>query len=570
MKLLLFLTRSSRGLLASALVTSALSGLGSAALVALLNHAIEAHRDRLPALCVGFVALALAAFGCRAIAQRKFVDLSQSVLATLRRHAAAHVARSPYRDIERHGASRLLAVLTEDVAAISELVATVPRLAMYAAVLLGSLGYLALLAPAVAAFATAAAAVAVAVERRLARGTRQHLLRARLAEDDVIEDFRALFYGAKELKLNAARRRQFASDELAASIARASDERARGLTRQVYAGSRRVLAFYVIIGGVIFVVAPGLGLGAEVSSGYALMYLYMMLPLQALIDAVPAIDRARIALGSMTAIGVRGEAAVSDAEVTAACTEPLSSIRLDGVTHSYRRDGEDGTFTLGPIHLELRPGEVVFLIGGNGSGKTTLAKLITGLYAPLSGAIVWNGATVDGEGWEAYRQQFSAIFCDYHLFESLLGIDRYRRDDRAASLARTLGLAHKVQIRDGKLSTTALSAGQRKRLALLVAMLEERPVCVFDEWAADQDAAYRERFYTELLPELKRRGKAVLAITHDDRFFHLADRCFVLDAGRLHAADGAALAARAPRLRGPTPVRHDAVPAADDTTLEAS
>jgi putative ATP-binding cassette transporter len=178
-----------------------------------------------------------------------------------------------------------------------------------------------------------------------------------------------------------------------------------------------------------------------------------------------------------------------------------------------------------------------------------------------------NGKPVDEASREAYRQHFSAIFSDFHLFESLLGIERYQRDERVAALLEALDLGHKVRIVDGRFSTTALSAGQRKRLALLVACLEDRPICVFDEWAADQDTAYREVFYRRVLPELKARGKAVLVITHDDRYFHLADRSFELDAGQLRSVHAprpmAAPPSRSRSVTGHEPTGHEMEPTAD-------
>jgi putative ATP-binding cassette transporter len=85
-------------------------------------------------------------------------------------------------------------------------------------------------------------------------------------------------------------------------------------------------------------------------------------------------------------------------------------------------------------------------------------------------------------------------------------------------------------VKDGRLSTTRLSAGQRRRLALLQVFLDRRPVVALDEWAAEQDPIFRRVFYTELLPELQRRGATVVAITHDDRYFHIADRCVTVGA----------------------------------------
>ncbi|MCY7337619.1 MAG: cyclic peptide export ABC transporter, partial [Chamaesiphon sp.] len=202
-------------------------------------------------------------------------------------------------------------------------------------------------------------------------------------------------------------------------------------------------------------------------------------------------------------------------------------------THNYQLAGQENTFTLGPVDLTLYPGELVFIVGGNGSGKSTLAKLITGLYVPDAGEILLDGTLVDDRNRELYRQLFSTVFADFYLFERLLGLGLQDLDAQAKTYLEQLQLTHKVTIENGKLSTTALSQGQRKRLALLTAYLEDRPIYLFDEWAADQDTFFREIFYQQLLPELKQRGKAVLVISHDDRYFHLADRLLKLDYGQI-------------------------------------
>jgi putative ATP-binding cassette transporter len=203
------------------------------------------------------------------------------------------------------------------------------------------------------------------------------------------------------------------------------------------------------------------------------------------------------------------------------------------VHHTYHREREDGRFTLGPIQLTFHPGELVFLAGGNGSGKTTLAKLLTGLYVPESGEIYLDERLVTPENRENYRQNFSVVFSEFYLFESLLGLQSPELDAQTRNYLRQLQLDHKVQAQNGHLSTTDLSRGQRKRLALLVAYLEDRPFYVFDEWAAEQDPLFREIFYTQAILELKKRNKAVLVITHDEQYYHLADRIIKLDYGQI-------------------------------------
>jgi putative pyoverdin transport system ATP-binding/permease protein len=205
------------------------------------------------------------------------------------------------------------------------------------------------------------------------------------------------------------------------------------------------------------------------------------------------------------------------------------------VIHTYHTDNEDSNFVLGPIDLTLYPQELVFIVGGNGSGKSSLLKIITGLYAPESGEIRLDGKLITDQNREWYRQHFSVVFADFYLFDELLGLENTKTnlDKQAQEYLKLLKLQHKVNIENGKLSTTLLSQGQRKRLALLTAFLEDRPIYLFDEWAADQDPTFKEVFYKELLPSLRDKGKTVIAITHDDHYFSGADRIIKLDYGKI-------------------------------------
>jgi putative pyoverdin transport system ATP-binding/permease protein len=258
-----------------------------------------------------------------------------------------------------------------------------------------------------------------------------------------------------------------------------------------------------------------------------------MTPLQNMVQRLPALVRANVAIRKVESLGLT---LVESREVDGTVppqTEPLQSLKLLGVTHVYA--GEEQSFHLGPINLSIPGNQIVFIIGGNGSGKSTLAKLLTGLYPPDGGKIEFNGRAIDDQNREWYRQHFGVVFSDFYLFDKLLGMELPNLDREAQRYLKLLQIDHKVKIVDGRLSTTNLSQGQRKRLALLTAYLEDRPIYLFDEWAADQDPLFRELFYQELLPEMKRRGKSVFAISHDDRYFHLADRIIKLDYGQLES-----------------------------------
>jgi putative ATP-binding cassette transporter len=531
LRFLLQLVTSSRALMASALVGSALSGLGVSVVMAMINQALATQGPSLSRLGLYFAGVTVAMLAARWWAHAELVKLSEKTLARLRLLASRQLAETRYREVELRGAARLLALLTEDVGTVADFFVTLPALVVHGAVLIGCLGYLLVLSWQAFGLGLGVMLIGALIFRPTKRRANALLAEARAAEDRVYLGFRALFSGAKELSLNARRREAFLTDVVGLGVEAARRLWTRGLSLHVAAVSWQIFLFFAVIGSVLFGLGSVAPLPGPVRSGYALMVLYMLVPLLALLQASPAFERTRVALDRLRAFGVDTAALAPSAAPPP--PEPLRRLRLVGVQHSYRREAEDGVFVLGPIELELRPGELVFLVGANGSGKTTLAKLIVGLYEPEAGAILYNDQPIDTSNRHAYRESFSAIFSDFHLFEALLGIDAGDVDARANQLLAALGLGHKLTVRDGRLSSTRLSSGQRRRLALLVAYLEDRPVLVFDEWAADQDPTYKQIFYTEVLPALRARGKAVLVISHDDRFFHLADRCLKLEAGRL-------------------------------------
>jgi putative ATP-binding cassette transporter len=214
------------------------------------------------------------------------------------------------------------------------------------------------------------------------------------------------------------------------------------------------------------------------------------------------------------------------------CFSGFGSISFDGIGFSYRDPARESSFTTGPWSLQLHRGELLFLLGGNGSGKSTALKLMSGLYPLDSGCIRVDGIALAPEVLQEYRELFSCIFPDFHLFDRLHGLDHVDPEQVRRLIAR-MELSDKVGFEAGRFSTQELSTGQRKRLAMIVALLEDREIYFFDEWAADQDAHFRTAFYTEILPELKQRGKTVVVVTHDDRFWHLSDRTVTLDLGQM-------------------------------------
>lgn len=530
MSLLLKLARHSRRTLFVALVTSLVSGFGNAGLVALINQALSASTAQLARLGWQFVVLGALVLVTRTVSQTLFMDLGQRAKASLRMQTIRRLGDASFRHLEQQGAARSLAVLTQDLDTIVMLFVRMPALAMQSAVIVGCLAYLSVLSwqillVAILTIGIGAAGFRVANGRALF-----HLRASRQREDDLVRHFRALFDGAKELKLHRLRRAAFIDDTLSPNVEAVRVQRTRGYVLYAAAASWGSFILFAFIGITLFVVARRFPVNTHVMSGYAMVFLYMIMPIESLLSAIPNIGTARVALERIEQVNAELPLEHGlDAPVKAS----FERIVLDGVTHRYFREKENDVFTLGPIDLAFRPGELVYLIGGNGSGKTTLAKMIVGLYAPESGRIVLDGAPVGEADRDSYRQLFSVVFSDFFLFDRLLGMRLDGLDQTAQDLLVHLQLDHKVSIKDGAFSTLELSQGQRKRLALLVAYLEDRPFYLFDEWAADQDPLFKEVFYRTLLPELKAKGKTVVVITHDDRYFPLADRYIKLEYGRL-------------------------------------
>ncbi|WP_235811852.1 cyclic peptide export ABC transporter, partial [Pseudomonas syringae] len=273
-----------------------------------------------------------------------------------------------------------------------------------------------------------------------------------------------------------------------------------------------------------------------------LAVLYIMGPLSLLVGAMPVLAAGRVACTRLAEFGF----AINDPHPEPVAVEApkvhllehkktWGSIELKGVRMHYQDPHAGSGFSLGPIDLTVQAGELIYIVGGNGCGKSTLAKVLCGLYIPQGGEVLLDGVAISDESRSEYRDLFSAVFSDFHLFNRLIGPDEEDGNPELASkYLETLGLADKIKIEGLGYSTLkALSYGQQKRLALVCAYMEDRPVYVLDEWAADQDPPFKKFFYEELLPDLKRRGKTVLIITHDDQYFQLADRIIKLADGHI-------------------------------------
>lgn len=509
-------------------------GLGSVGLIGIINQALssEVPVANLPWL---FGGLALLVILVRISADLLITHLAQGLIYKLRLDLTRMILSASLSRLQKLGAPRLLATLTEDVASIAVAMEAVPWLCVSAAIVLGCMVYMGFLAWPLLLLVLGAMIVGVAIFLTAKSRALEAMQSARHCQDEIFTHFRGLTEGIKELKLNRARRNAFFSEGLEVSAAAYRDYSIAGQRLYILAGNISNSLLFVTIGVILFALPTQLVFANSVVNGFVLALVYLMAPLAGVVETLPVLSRAKVALDRIESLrNIFDASPISKPSVRQ--PGPLlfpGRLELVDVTHSYHREGEDNPFTLGPVNLSFRRGEVVFLVGGNGSGKTTLAMVLTGLYAPEGGEIRLGGRAVNGANREQYRQHFTTVFSDFFLFDSLLGFHDQELDTEARAYLTQLQLDHKVRVKNGAFSTLNLSHGQRKRLALLVAYLEDRPFYIFDEWAADQDPVFKRIFYMEILPALKAKGKTAIVITHDDNYFHMADRCLKLENGML-------------------------------------
>ncbi|MFC7397212.1 cyclic peptide export ABC transporter [Chelatococcus sp. GCM10030263] len=509
-----------------------LSGLATAWLIATINRALHADGGATAGLLAALAGLCVVAIAGEIMSDLGNSFVGQEVIAGLRKALTDRILAAPIDQIERFRMHRLTAILNQDVEVISSFTFAFSSLVIAAAITIGGFAYLLALSPAMSLVAVVAVTIGTTAHMAARNAGRRGFEAARTAQDDLQRHYRAATEGAKELRISRERRQRLRNTDLRGTIERIRDLRVCAMRIYMSANAFGSALFFVVIGALLGL-QDVFHVGNEVLSGFVLVLLYVKGPLQQLVGALPLIGQAQVAFGRVAELSqafANPEAGVLLAG-HGSSRPSMRQIRLRGVRYSFPAEAGGGSFVLGPIDLTITAGEMIFIVGENGCGKTTLVKLLLGLYTPENGEILLNGEAVTAETRDDYRQLFTTVFADYYLFGDLVADEALDTD--VLSYLDRLQLAHKVTVENGRFTTTDLSTGQRKRLALVHAYLEDRPVLVFDEWAADQDPTFRRVFYTELLPALKARGKTLVVISHDDQYFHLADRVLPMADGKI-------------------------------------
>jgi len=524
------------------LIGAALLSIASALCsVGLLTHLSRLAGSSLAEVKLVHLALSLLMVGVVFLAnfasQLFMARLSAEIIARLRTDLSERFLQLDYEKMMAHK-HQVTGALIADVSRVAPFLLLLPQLIYHGLTTTLGLTYLGFLSLPLFGVFTCFMIFAIICSLLIFRQTMSMGQQLRAVEDNLYEHFRAIAEGKKELTLNRARADHFLHEALGKAIASARDLIGGAHKWWGFGEAWSSAMIFIALFLVIYCGQALFSQNATTILQFVVVALFLMGPINFLVAVSRDITLGLASVRHLEELGVavtEAAAASTPVPVAAATFEPESwrGIHLRDLVYHYREDNGHG-FQFGPVDLHIPRGRILFIIGGNGSGKSTLALLLTGLIKPASGHIEIDGAVVGPETIDRYRALFTGVFFDFYLFRHI--IDRHGDqvpDAVVNALLEQMDLHHKVTSVDGVLSTLNLSQGQRKRLALVQSCIDDSDIYLFDEWAADQDPVFRQYFYAELLPNLKRRGKTVLVITHDERYFSTADTIIKLAGGKV-------------------------------------
>ena len=532
MQLLLLVWRQYRWPFIAVMALSLASAALGIGLIAFINVRLIEMVDTSLSVLPEFLGLLLLLMAVTLGSQLALTALGHHFVFRLRSEFIKRILDTQVERVEQLGSASLLAGLTSDVRAITIAFVRLPELVQGIILTVGSAAYLALLSSKMLAVTALWITITIWGGFLLVSRVYKHMAVLRETEDKLYNYYQTVLEGRKELTLNRERAEHIFNNLY---IPDAREYRHHIIRADTFHLSAVNWSNIMMLGaiGLVFWMANSLGWAdTNVAATYSLTQLFLRTPLLSAVGALPTLLSAQVAFNKLK----KFDLAPFKAEFPRPQAFPnWQTLELRNVTFRY----QDNAFSVGPVNLTIHSGELLFLIGGNGSGKSTLAMLLTGLYQPQSGEILLDGRALSAEKPEDYRKLFSAVFTDVWLFDQLLGPEGQQANPALVEkwLAH-LQMSHKLELQDVKILNLKLSKGQKKRVALLLALAEERDIILLDEWAADQDQHFRRELYQVLLPLMQAMGKTIFAISHDDHYFIHADRLLEMRDGKLSELTG--------------------------------
>lgn len=486
-------------------------------------------------LAMTFLSVCVAIITIKTISQSLSMYVASRASSEHRLYLYRSIRKLALVALENIGQAKLINLLNIDIPNITSAAVALPLLWINIVTILGTVGYLVYIDFHIFMFVIGALVVAVMTyQLPVIIGTR-FFARARNTYDEIQQGMHGLVFGAKELKLNGQKADAFYLHELQRPEREALNDGLKGAATFILAENYGGIISFLMIGVAIFHLPYMFEVTSEQLTGTVMALLFLTGPVGQVLVSLADVRKGKVSLVHLRTFYQM----LSDEPLGECHTVERQWVYMSVRKLSYRYAGQNTSegFALHEVDLNFRKGEVIFIVGGNGSGKSTLSKCLTLHYRPVSGAIYFGEQEIDYVHLADARQQISAIYTDFYLFTRLYGIDGVEQRAQIVEYLALLELSHKVTLDGDRFNTTDLSDGQRKRLALLVLLLEDREICLFDEWAADQDPHFKQIFYRQILVDLKLRGKLVIVISHDDRYFDCADQIVTMENGQVKSIE---------------------------------
>jgi putative ATP-binding cassette transporter len=494
------------------------------------------------ALCINIMSSRFAA--------AKMIHFSNDLILDMRVDLFKKLLTTSYQKFEKILDGRIFTTLNDDIGSVIGAVGLFMEFVSNSVIVIAGVIYLSTISL-FAAVAVVVSSIALAIYYTLVSIIAKVFMEeARTAQNVYMSLLNGLIKGYKELSINQKKKDEY-KDDLVDSC---DDIREKGIIAAIKFLNSNIIgtALSTIVIGLFCILVPRLltNVNIFVIVSLIMVILYIRGPISAIIGIMPRVTGIRVAWGRIKQFNrdidpldrdysiVRffrdldrpGQRSIVNISALSDNSRTVENLKVEELMFKYETEVKEEQFEVGPINFEVKKGEILFITGGNGSGKTTLIKLLSGLYKPDRGTIKIDEKEMSLTQLSEY---YSAVFSDYHLFKKLYTIDTKSKEAEIQKYLSTLQIEEKVRVEGNSFSTIDLSGGQRKRLALVQCYLEDRPIYLFDELAADQDPGFRNYIYRDLFIRMKEEGKIVIACTHDDHYFDAADKLIKMDMGKI-------------------------------------
>lgn len=515
------------------IMLSCLGGLANTGIIALLNQSasIVAGGETATWQFFAFAFFLFVFFYAVKKSSRENVISTQALMHVFKIRIMSQVLKTDLKTIDEIGRPLILQILVRDTQTVSQSILNIVQISQSASTLVFLLIYIGFVS--ISAFCIvliASVLIFIHVSQRISK-TSQSYSEAMHYEGENFKILSDFIDGFKEIKMNSKRAAELA-DEIVFGSRKAKNMKIEAMLDLVNATIAPQLFFFILVGVAVFVLPVLLDDYSQSVQAVTTSILFLVGALTGVVGNIPPLAQAGSSAAELMLLEkkLQNVQTSDDYSINRKTNLVMQSIELKNVVYQYDKSMGDESFTVGPVSYMFEAGKIYFVQGNNGSGKSTLIRLIVGLYKPSSGGVYLNSEIVSQPAESNYRDLFSVVFSDFHLFKKLYGI--YTADEKEINATIELfEMTDKISVKDNAFTDMNLSTGQKKRAALIVAILEKKPIIVLDEWASDQDPEFRKYFYECILPLLKTRGKTIIAITHDDLYFGSADHLIRIQNG---------------------------------------